>query len=142
MANDLATPQTFEQRVFTRMRENIGELMTDEEMRKLLDTTIERMFFTEKKIPGRNYNSDTTEPPEIYKLVRELVEPQLKKALAEYLTAHAAEVAKAIDTALAGGIVEAYSRALARLTEGSMQALQGQLFQTMTRLDRTGVPQY
>jgi hypothetical protein len=138
MNTAVTTPQSFEDRVYQKMRENIGELMTDEEMKKLLETAITKMFFTEKRIDRRGYGYSgdiTVEPPEIYNLVRELVEPKLRAALREYLNEHSAEVQKAIDTALAGGLTQALATALNRMMSEPFLALQSQLYSVMSAND-------
>lgn len=137
--NAVTNPQNFEQRVFERMRANIGELMTDDELKRLLNTTVERMFFTAKVADTGYYRETRTEPPEIYKIVRELVEPKVRDAIKAYLEDHSAEVRKAIDEALAGGLVAAYTRALSELMAAPMQSLQNQLFTLTQDLQLKGV---
>lgn len=138
MNTAVTTPQTFEDRVFQRMRENIGELMTDEEMKKLLATAVERMFFTSTRRYPNNYHDQSMNPPEIYKLVSDLVEPMLKKALQEYLIEHSAEVQKAIEAALAGGLVAATARAIESLTSESFANLHSSLAQLTGNLHAKG----
>lgn len=125
--NDVTKPQSFEQRMFERMRENVSQLMTDEDLKKLLDSTIEKMFFTPRTVNDGRYNV-RTDPPEIFNLVKELLEPQLKKALAEHMELHQKDIKQAIDRTIAGGFTAALSRCIDAQMAPAMHTLQGQLY--------------
>ncbi len=121
--NAVATSQDFQNRLFEKIRADIGSLMSDAELKKLVETAMERTFFTPKDVKGDWGRVERTEPPELIKIVQELVAPRLQTALKQWLDEHPDEVKKALDTALAGGLAAATLRAF-----DSMMSMQ---FQTM-----------
>ncbi len=61
MSNELQMTQDFQTRIFKRIRESIGDLMTDEDLRKLIEAAMQKAFFTEVKIEGNYYNPTRVE---------------------------------------------------------------------------------
>ena len=92
--------KSFEDRVYEKIRTDIGSLMTDEELKKLVDKSIERMFFTERVIKSSGYGRDEIAPPRIFEAVQAAVEAKIKEQVRIYVEAHADFYAKAIDEAL------------------------------------------
>jgi hypothetical protein len=127
MERSVEVAKTFEEQVFERMRASIGELMPDEQLKKLLEKAIDQMFFQPKiRKDGYGYHSHT-EPAEIYSVVKELLEPTMRKAIREHLEAHHVDVMCAINAALAGGFVQAYHRALTQVMQEPFLDLQQSL---------------
>lgn len=121
--NNVQKAQSFEDRVFEKIRENIGTLMTDEELKKLLESAMERMFFQDRIIKN-NWGQETGRAPgRLYKLVEDLIEPQLKRALVEWMEEHKDEVAKALQAAMDKNLMEAVTKALERMLAGPYDRL-------------------
>lgn len=52
MNTDVTTPKTFEEKLKDRIKESIGELVSDEDLKKLVDRGVEDTFFTERRNPA------------------------------------------------------------------------------------------
>jgi hypothetical protein len=101
---------SFEERVFQKIREDFASLMTDAEIKALVDKTIERTFFQPRIVPD-GYRSKEL-PPLLVELVQKQTEPLMLKAISAWLEANPDKVTAALDAALAGGLVAALGRAL------------------------------
>ena len=127
MTNEVSTPQTFEQRMKDRIRESIGDLITDEELQRMVERGVEEVFFkTGTKVinPG-SYNSRTEETPSlIHQMVKELLEPTVRAAVVEYVNSHPDEVAAVIEKIVSEGVGEAVVKAVSSIFSGSMTNLQ------------------
>ena len=96
--NDLVQNKTFEERMRERIREDIGKLLTDEELSTMIKKCIDDIFFKPRK---NDYGKD--EPPLLYEIVRELLEPTVLQIAKEYINANQNEVIKVIkDTVTMG----------------------------------------
>jgi hypothetical protein len=105
MSTAITTSTAFQDRIFTRIRDQIGELMSDEELKGLVDASLQKLFFTERPITDQ-WNGRVTghHPPPIYGLVQELLGGQVKAAAAEWLEAHPEDVKKIVDEAIRAGV--------------------------------------
>ena len=101
----IATTTAFQQRMFEKIRDSIGDLMTDAELKTLLDAAIQEAFFkpqvTNRDGYGRNEMAPSLLVQETQKLLKERFDTQLR----EYMEAHADEIAKAIDEVLSKGFI-------------------------------------
>lgn len=113
MSTEVAKTATFEERIYAKIRADIGSLMTDEDLKKLVDTTMQRVFFTKRERARHGgWGEQYFDPPLIEEMVKELLEPTLQKAMVEWLEAHQADTLKICREALAGGFTQAVARAL------------------------------
>jgi len=110
--NAVVQSQDFQQRLFDKIRADIGSLMTDEELKKLVETAMDRMFFTPKEVKNDWGRIERTEAPQLVQIVKELIAPRLQDAPKQWLDEHPDEVKKALDSALMGGLASATLRAL------------------------------
>lgn len=141
MANEVQSAVDFQERLFKKIRTDIGELMTDEELKKLVATAVDRTFFTpEKRLNpnGSSYRNDQyiEYPPMIQQIVKELLEPGVKAAIREWLDAHSAEVKAQVDAALADGMTGAVSRAINGMLSNAFYTLQQNLMTAMQNMPR------
>jgi hypothetical protein len=95
--------QSFEERVYEKIRTDIGSLMTDDELKKLVEKSIDRMFFTEREIPGSRWDNATKKPPLIFEAVQAAVGAKINELVRQYVLDHADLYAKAIEEALGKG---------------------------------------
>jgi len=95
-----ATPKTFEAKLFERIREGIGDLMTDDELRKVVEKTMNKVFF-EPKIDeyGRS-----VKPADLEVIVRNAFHEQVHRAIKDWLNDHKDDVTKCIDATIAKGM--------------------------------------
>ena len=114
--------QSFEERVYEKIRTDIGSLMTDDELKKLVDKSIERMFFTDRVIKSEySYGRDEKKPPMIFEAVRAALESKINEHVKQYVLDHADFYAKAIEEALGKGFFNIARSYFETSVNGAMQ---------------------
>ena len=107
--NTAVTPaKTLQERVGDRIRDQIGDLMTDEDLKLLVDRALTDAFFKERR-EVRSYGQDILHPPPVVELVRGLLKQRVDAAAAAWLAAHKDELGKHIDDAIGKGFVTMFT---------------------------------
>jgi 16S rRNA G966 N2-methylase RsmD len=130
MANEVAEMQDFQTRIFNKIREQMGELLTEKELKALLETAMEKAFFQERKVE-RGYNT-VIEPPYFIELIKKEMESQVRLQVSEYMKANKELVIKAIDETIAKGFYD-----LVRQHQDNM--MRGELFNFSEKLKANGI---
>lgn len=131
MTTAVATTQDFQERLFQKIRADIGTLMTDEELKSLVAKTMERVFFT-PEIEKDNWGHERSKkPPKIEQLIQEIMQPSLTAAMRTWLDEHPDVVKKALDDALAGGLASSVLRAFDLILSAQFANMQVNLNQAL-----------
>jgi hypothetical protein len=111
---ELTKADTFQQRMFERIRESMGELLSEDDLKELLERTIEKSFFEERIVPSSNYyyDRDKKKPSLFQELVTEQVQPMMEKAITTWLQDNSEQVTTTIDAVLKDGLLGALSKAI------------------------------
>ena len=126
MTNEIVVPQTFEEKMKKRIKESIGELITDEELGKLVRKSVDQVFFEPTRIKSGFY--DTKEGPSLLNgLIKELLTPQVKEAIQQYINDHPEEIIKAVKEVLAVGMGGALLNAFNSQFQGQLFTLQSNI---------------
>lgn len=103
MDNGLAMTKTFQEKMYEKIKEQIGELLSEEDLKKLVDAAVYKAFFEPHTIrDGYGSHVRTEEPPIIFQ-IKELLRDQVRTAVDQWLKANPDAVTKAIDTTIAKG---------------------------------------
>ena len=123
--NEITTTKAFQERVFEKIRADIGNLMTDDELKSLLNAAMQKAFFE----PTRRTDSyhTTEEPPAFITLTRDLMREKVGSAVEKWINEHPEEVNKAIREVLAGGIAGAIAMHLEMRFSQPLQQLRQEL---------------
>lgn len=104
MSNEITQPKTLQERVGDRIRDQIGDLMTDEDLKMLVDKALHEAFFTQRSIPKKNYNEDQKfEDSFAVAYVQKLLASRVEDACKAWLSDHKDELGAHIDNAVASG---------------------------------------
>ena len=122
MGTDIAATQAFQEKMFTRIREQMGDLLTDEDLKRLVESAMQKAFFEEVKHYDQ-WNRATVEPPVFVKAVKELTETRVRVAVSNWLEAHPEEVTKVIDECIARGIIGIVAHHFDSLLQEPMRVL-------------------
>jgi hypothetical protein len=111
---ELTKADTFQQRMFERIRESMGELLSEDDLKELLERTIEKSFFEERIVPSSShyYDRDKKKPSLFQELVTEQVQPMMEKAITAWLQDNSEQVTTTIDAVLKDGLLGALSKAI------------------------------
>lgn len=135
--SELIKSESFEQRLFEKIRTDIGALMTDVELKKLVETSIERVFFSPREVVeetsyyGRK--EKVSKAPEIYSVVSAAVNAQVTPLVKTYIEEHSDQIGKIIEECLAKGYIGLITNYLTNRMEGPLQLLGTQLNSLMSR---------
>ena len=145
MTNSVATTKDFQERLFDKIRADIGSLMTDEDMKKLVHAAFEREFFTPRiEQEGGGYNRrEVQKPPRIIEITKELLEPMLRKILDQWIAENHEKVFAAMQKELQDGILTAAERIAAerirRINETALSQMQNALIEMNQKLVSRGI---
>lgn len=98
MKTDLTMSNTFQERMAERMRESIGELLSGEDLKKIILKGVEDTFFTSKT---NNMGFRTIETkPEFQKIVKEEMEEYIRKEIKNIVLENSADIGDKIKEVL------------------------------------------
>ena len=128
--NAIVQAKTFEERMRDRIRESIGELMSDEDLQKIVQRGIDEVFFKTRYVEDGRYNKREI-PPLIHSVVKEVLSDRMKDAVEAWLQTHEADVRDAVAHVVEEGAGTAMIKALNNHMEHSMSLLQGNILNTL-----------
>ena len=125
---DIVQSKTFEQRMKERIRDSIGDLISDEDLSKMVDRSLEEVFFKERANPKRTsyYNSGEpdTLPPLLHEIVKSAMSEQVSEAVKEYIANNREQVDATIKTVLEQGMGNALISAMNGVFSTQLSSLQ------------------
>lgn len=135
--NAVVTAKDFEERLFEKIRTDIGALMTDEQLKALVESAIERTFFQDQIVKDDYGRVSARKAPKLQELMNGLLATQVKECVKEWVNEHPEEVKEALDKALQGGLTAAVSRAFEQSLSSAFQTMGYNIQQAlMTALQR------
>ena len=103
--NDLTSKQTFEEKLKTRIKDSIGDLMTDKDLTKLVEKGIQSIFFDKRLEKSSNWaRSPVTKEPLIEEMLKDLLKPRIDAVIQKYISDNKDVVHTQIQKAIDGGI--------------------------------------
>ena len=126
--------KSFQEKMKERIKESIGELMSDEELKNLVDRGLEEAFFRERKLNSNSWESDKYEKPLIHEILKELLRKSVDKHVSEFIDGHSDDVMEAIKeihslgigNALLNAVNKKFSTDIFNLQTNIEQRLNGQ----------------
>ena len=111
MTTEITVAKSFEERMIDMMRENVGSLFTPEDLKKIVEKGIEKLYFEPRLISssyGRNeYKYSLSE-----ELVEKYIQSEIKKAINQWLIDNPEIFKVMIDKALQEGMSKRIARAI------------------------------
>ncbi len=93
MTNSIVSTKSFEEKMKDRIKDSIGDLITDEDLSVLLKRSLEEVFFTPKIIVKGSYgNPDKIEPPMLHTIIKELMTEQVRAKVVDYMKEHRQDI--------------------------------------------------
>lgn len=122
MSGPVATTQTLQERVGQRIREQIGNLLTEDDLKKLVETALHEAFFKERR-EIRQYGQDILHPPAVVEIVKGLLKERVDAAVSAWLDAHKDEFAQHIQDQIGKGFTRMLQDWLDLKLQNSMMQL-------------------
>jgi hypothetical protein len=127
-SSSLTENKAFAERIFDRIKDGLGDLMTDDELKVLLDRAVNEAFFKPRLEPIDRWSSVTKEiPSHFVTMTRELMDKQVQQQVNDYFEAHADEIKQKVADVLQQGIGAAVLAAIASQMQQPISALHAAL---------------
>ena len=107
MVTDLVENKSFESKLKDKIRDSIGDLITNEDLSRLVHRSVEEIFFEPRKNKNReHWQSNQVEflPPLLHDIVKQLLQPMVTEVIKEYISTHREEVLKVVETVVTNGV--------------------------------------
>lgn len=104
---NVITNETFETKLRNKIKDSIGDLISNDDLSKLVHRSLEEVFFTPRKNPNRSYynsNEPDTIAPLLHDIVKETLQPMVTEVIKEYITKNNDEVLKAVKEVVTAGV--------------------------------------
>jgi len=126
MSTEVVTTKTFQEKMFEKIRDQMGDLMTEDDLKALVHSAMQKAFFEPVKSQDR-WGSTSTSDSMFVELIRKELSPMVTKEIQKWLSEHPEEVAKAIEETLAKGMFQLVQQYIERAASGPMCMLADQL---------------
>lgn len=120
------------ERVYERIRDSIGDLMTDEDLKVLVNKAAEKAFFEPVK-SSNPYGSSQTTDPVLVAEIRKLLSPTFQSVMKDWMSEHKAEIETAIRDELGKGMASIISGYFARMIEPELALIEGKVIERIQR---------
>lgn len=135
MTNEVTAPKTLQERVGERIKQQIGELMTDEDMKTLVERAMNEAFFTERITKDEYGRERSRTPPQIVVIVKDLLQERVEASAKAWLEQHKDEFAKQLDDTIGAGFSKLMVAWLDQKVNGALFQF-GQNLQTQMGMHR------
>ena len=126
MNTSIIENKTFEEKMKDRIKESIGDLIGDEDLKRLLDAALHDVFFKPSKIKINSYDYKDG-PSFLQEIVRELMEDKVRDIVRDYINSHEDEVNKIIGDVVAEGVGGAMIKAMNNIFQNQLLSFQGNI---------------
>lgn len=126
-ASSLTENKAFAERIFERIKDGLGDLMTDAELKVLLHRAIEEAFFT-PRTENYGYSNTRQIPSYFVEMTRDLLKGQVQALINEYFEANRDDIKVQIAGVLQEGIGKAVLSAIQMQMQMPLQQLQSALY--------------
>lgn len=124
--NEIATTKDFQQRMFEKIRDQMGDLLTDEDLKKIVGAAVQKAFF-EPQITRDQWGHPRQDDPALIKMLRELLRDRVNAACKEWIEANSVEVADRVTEELKRAVPAAILSLIKSTVDGNMFALMNEL---------------
>lgn len=104
MTQEIETTKTFQEKMFERIRGQMGDLMSTDDLKAVVNSAMQKAFFDPAYETDRYGNSIRMKDSVFVNLIRKEMEPKVIEAIKTWLAEHPEEVTKAIDETVAKGM--------------------------------------
>jgi hypothetical protein len=130
--NDIVQSKTFQDKLNERIRDSFGDLLTDEDLKPLVERAIQQAFFEPVRVPNPNgWGSPELKEAPFVKTVREAAANKVsefaKAAVDDWVAKNPDSFRQAVDAAIAKGIYGLVQQHFETMTRNPMQMLQNNL---------------
>ena len=131
MGTDVAKQKTYEDKLRDRIRESVGELMTDEDLKKLIERGVEGFLFEERRVSGR-YNDYI--PPLMQEIVDSYLKERMEIEVKKWIKDNEDKFEKTIKEIFDRDAGRAFASAMSSVWVNPMQSLESELIRIFAEM--------
>ena len=108
MANQIETVKTFQEKISEKIKDSIGDLITDDDLKPLIEKSIADLLTNDRKIKNHSgsYPQYNDAPPLMQEIITPLLEVQIKEQVAKYISDNPQLLTKVIDDMVVNGFIK------------------------------------
>lgn len=125
--------QNFEERMMSKIKESIGDMITDDELKKIVERGIEKAFFEPKMRKDQYGNREITDEPLAIRAVREFARKKADETVEKWIKENPQKIGEILDSVLRDGIVKIVTQTIDQMFYMPLQTLKNE-FQNRFRL--------
>lgn len=136
MSNQIETSKNFQDKMKDRIKESIGDLLTDEDLEKLIERGMYETFFEKrrKNVGSTQWPKYEEQEPWIHEVLKELMTERVDKALEKWMIKHEVEMKEMFYQTLEDGALSAILKAFSRAISAPLYNAQNQLTLNLEKL--------
>ena len=137
--NAVTENTTFQEHMFARIKDSMGDLMTDEELKAITERAVSEAFFKKRTITeGSGYHSKNVEKESMFvEMIREetkaRMESLVKAKIDAWLVENPEAMEKAVDTVIQAGVSKTVLSHLDTMLQQPLWGLRQSLTQILQR---------
>ena len=123
--NEIVKSESFEDKMKNRLKESIGDLITDEDLTKLVNKAIEEVFFVggRKTVTGGMYPTYKDIPPLLHGIVENALKEQIKQIAEVWVTENQLAITAMLDQIIKDGAATMMMEAFNNMFQGQLSNL-------------------
>jgi len=126
MSTEIQASQSFQQKMFERIKEQIGDLMTEDDLKNVVNAAMQKAFF-DKRLTSDHYPREME--PLFVELIRNLMATKVEAAMKDWLDKHPGEMEKIVTDVIGQGLINIITNHLNSKASWPLQQLAEQLRQ-------------
>lgn len=135
MAGEVVVTKSFDERMMDMMKENVGGLFTPEDLKKIVERGIEKLFF-EARLINSSYSRSDYKPSLSEELVEKYMKEQVRIAISEWIQNNPEKITPIIETAINTGITKHIMNAVENFFQNTFWQFGEQLKQQIQNMPR------
>ena len=114
--------EAFQRRIFDKIKNQLGDLLTEDELRPMVEKAVQQAFFERRTVRGR-YGDNETHEPVFVTLMREHLQTQVRLQVDQWVAANPTVLAGAAEAVVREGIAKAVLGVLEQRIQGPLWTL-------------------
>lgn len=108
----MTTVLSLEQKVTERVHQSIGDLITEQDLKAVVERGIEKALFQVRTVPDTGYRGWKEVPSLVDTIVENLLRAKMEEAVRQWLEENPVQIQLAIERAMKAGVAQALLDAL------------------------------
>jgi len=104
MSETLIATKGLQERITARIHEGIGDLVTEADLRVIVERGVEEFFFKPRVVEDTGWHGRKTIPPLIQEIVDAVLKEQMRRAIDQWMKDNKETIKQAVEAAIKRGI--------------------------------------